>query len=77
MHNYEIAEYFSLLSKLMDIHGENPFKTKSYANAAFTLDKLTEPVTEMASAQLFSIRGIGEAIGKKYNKLLQLIILIY
>ncbi|MFN6245697.1 MAG: hypothetical protein ACK4V4_03265, partial [Sphingobacteriales bacterium] len=37
MHNYEIAEYFTLLSKLMDIHGENPFKIKSYSNAAFTL----------------------------------------
>ena len=70
MHNYEIAEYFSLLSKLMDIHGENPFKTKSYANAAFTLDKLTEPVTEMAPAQLFSIRGIGEAIGKKVQQII-------
>jgi DNA polymerase (family 10) len=70
MHNYEIAEYFSLLSKLMDIHGENPFKTKSYANAAFTLDKLTEPVTEMSPAQLFSIRGIGEAIGKKVQQII-------
>jgi DNA polymerase (family 10) len=70
MHNYEIAEYFSLLSKLMDIHGENPFKTKSYANAAFSLDKLTEPVTEMAPAQLFSIRGIGEAIGKKIQQII-------
>lgn len=70
MHNYEIAEYFSLLSKLMDIHGENPFKTKSYANAAFTLDKLTEPVTEMDPAQLFSIRGIGEAIGKKVQQII-------
>ena len=49
----------------MDIHGENPFKVKSYASAAFTLDKLTEPVTEMEAPQLFSIRGIGEAIGKK------------
>ena len=70
MHNYEIAEYFSLLSKLMDIHGENPFKTKSYANVAFTLDKLTEPVTEMAPAQLFSIRGIGEAMGKKIQQII-------
>lgn len=70
MHNYEIAEYFSLLSKIMDIHGENPFKIKSYANAAFTLDKLTDPITEMASAQLYSIRGIGEAIGKKIESII-------
>ena len=65
MHNYEIAEYFSLLSKLMEIHGENPFKIKSYANAAFTLDKLNDPVIDMTPQQLFSIRGIGEAIGQK------------
>jgi len=49
----------------MDIHGENPFKVKSYASAAFTLDKLSEPVVNLAPAQLYSIRGIGEAIGKK------------
>ena len=65
MHNYEIAEYFSLLSKLMEIHGENPFKIKSYSNAAFTLDKLNDPVMDMEPHQLFSIRGIGEAIGQK------------
>jgi DNA polymerase/3'-5' exonuclease PolX len=65
MHNYEIAEYFSLLSKLMEIHGENPFKIKSYSNAAFTLDKLNDPVIDMEPHQLFSIRGIGEAIGRK------------
>lgn len=65
MHNYELAEYFSLLSKLMEIHGENPFKIKSYANAAFTLDKLNEPVIDMEPHQLFAIRGIGEAIGQK------------
>ena len=65
MHNHEIAEYFSLLSKLMEIHGENPFKIKSYANAAFTLDKLNDPVVDMEPHQIFSIRGIGEAIGQK------------
>ena len=71
MHNYEIAEYFSLLSKLMDIHGENEFKIKSYANAAFTLDKLTEPVAEMSTNELFAIRGIGEAIGQKILQLIE------
>jgi len=53
MHNYEIAEYFSLLSKLMEIHGENPFKIKSYSNAAFTLDKLNDPVIDMEHINYF------------------------
>ena len=71
MHNYQIAEYFSLLSKLMEIHGENPFKIKSYSNAAFTLDKLNDPVIEMSPAQLYAVRGIGEAIGKKILEIIE------
>jgi DNA polymerase (family 10) len=70
MHNYEIEEYFTLLAKLMDIHGENEFKIKSYSNAAYTLDKLTEPVSDMSPSQLFAIRGIGEAIGKKIQEII-------
>jgi DNA polymerase (family 10) len=71
MHNYEIAEQFTLLGKLMDIHGENAFKIKSYTNAAYTLDKLTEPVSEMSADALFAIRGIGEAIGQKILQLIK------
>ena len=65
MDNYAIAENFSLLSKLMDIHGDNSFKAKSYSSAAFTIDRLTTPLAELAADQIFSIRGIGDAIGKK------------
>ena len=71
MHNYEIAEYFSLLAKLMDIHEENEFKIKSYSNAAYTLDKLTDPVVDMSPKDLFAIRGIGEAIGQKILQLIE------
>jgi DNA polymerase (family 10) len=70
MHNYEIQDYFTLLAKLMDIHGENEFKIKAYTNAAYTLDKLTEPVSDMSPSQLFATRGIGEAIGKKIQEIL-------
>ena len=39
MDNYTIADNFSLLAKLMDIHGENSFKTKSYSSASFAIEK--------------------------------------
>ena len=71
MHNYEIQDYFTLLAKLMDIHGENEFKIKAYSNAAYTLDKLTEPVSDMSPSQLFATRGIGEAIGKKIQEIIE------
>ena len=55
----------------MDIHGENEFKIKAYSNAAYTLDKLTEPVSDMSPSQLYATRGIGEAIGKKIQEILE------
>ena len=68
--NEYIAEQFSLLSKLMDIHGENSFKAKSYSVAAFTLDKLA-PVEGMPLEKVSAIRGIGESIGKKILEIQQ------
>ena len=49
----------------MDIHGENPFKSKSYANAAFQLDKLTVPLATLSPYQINGLKGIGETIGTK------------
>ncbi len=65
MDNYVIAENFSLLAKLMDIHGDNSFKAKSYASAAFTIDKLPTPLADLPAEKIFAIRGIGDTIGKK------------
>ncbi len=65
MDNYAIADNFSLLAKLMDIHGDNSFKAKSYSSAAFTIDKLPTPLVSLPHEKIFSIRGIGDAIGKK------------
>ena len=40
--NYQIADRFSLLSKLMDIHGEDAFKAKTYACLLYTSDAADE-----------------------------------
>ena len=69
MDNYEIAKQFSLLSKLMDIHEENSFKSKTYSIAAYKIDQLTVELQTLFPAQIFAINGIGEAIGKKILEL--------
>jgi DNA polymerase (family 10) len=69
MTNYEIADHFSLLSKLMDIHGENSFKAKSYGITAFNIEKLPKEISEMSDEELFSMKGIGEATGQKIKEL--------
>jgi DNA polymerase (family 10) len=69
--NYFIADQFSLLSKLMDIHGENSFKSKSYSIAAFNIEKLPVQLSTLSPAQIFALKGMGESTGKKVLEILQ------
>ena len=71
MDNYQIADSFSLLAKLTEIHGENSFKAKSYATAAFTIEKLPLPLSETPPEKIVGIKGIGESTAKKIVELLQ------
>ena len=70
MENAAIADNFSLLAKLMDIHGENSFKTKTYAVAAFNIDKLPGKLKDIFPDKIFQIKGIGESAGKKIMEML-------
>ncbi len=70
MKNEEIAEYFSAMSRLMDLHGEDSFRAKSYSIAAFTIERLPEEIEQMDDAHLFSIKGIGDRTGKKIRELI-------
>ncbi len=71
MDNSQIADNLSLLSKLMDIHGENPFKSKSFANAAFAIDKLPVQLSAIPKEKISAIKGVGESSAKKIIELLE------
>ena len=71
MDNYQIADVFSLLSKLMDINQENNFKAKSYASAAFNIEKLPLQLSETPKEKISEIRGIGESSAKKIIEILE------
>lgn len=71
MLNNEIADKFSLLSKLMDIHGENSFKSKSYSIASFNIEKIPDQLSEVEREKIFSYKGIGESVGKKIIEILE------
>ena len=70
MDNYAIADNFSLLAKLMDIHGENSFKSKTYSIAAFNIEKLPVQLKDTPRDKIFSLKGIGESVGKKVVEML-------
>lgn len=65
MDNSALADNFSLLSKLMDIHGENSFKTRTYSIAAYNIENLPTQLKDTPRDKLFSIKGIGESVGQK------------
>lgn len=69
--NSFVADQFSLLAKLMDIHSENSFKTKAYASAAFTIDKLPQQLSEIPVEKLSSIKGIGDSAAKKIHEIFE------
>jgi len=71
MDNAVIAGNFSLLSKLMDIHGDDAFRAKSYSIAAFTIDKLQKELVDMQPQEIFAIKGIGDRMGKRIIEVLQ------
>jgi len=70
MNNADIADHFSLLSKLMDINGENSFKSKTYSIAAFHIEKLEYPLAEADRNSIASIKGLGPSVAAKIIELL-------
>ncbi len=65
MENAAISDNFSLLGKLIDIHGEDSFKAKSYSSSSFTIDKLPVQLSTLTPEKIFSLKGIGQNTGKK------------
>lgn len=65
MSNKEIAAQFSLLSKLMDIHGKNSFKSKTYSIVSYKISQLTVDLQTLSFEKIAQINGIGDAIAKK------------
>lgn len=69
MTNKEYANNFQTLAKLMELHGENVYRIKSYTNAYRIIRGIAEPVDEMSLEQVKEVKGIGDAIGLKIQEL--------
>ncbi|ANI90686.1 histidinol-phosphatase [Arachidicoccus ginsenosidimutans] len=65
MTNKGIAANFKLLAQLMELYGDDSFKIKSYNNASRTIEKLPVELSSLQEEKIFSIVGIGKAIGNK------------
>jgi len=55
----------------MELHGENPFKIKSLASAAYKISKLPYPLAAKAPDEIEKIEGLGKSTAGKITELLQ------
>lgn len=70
MENKTISRTLRLLSQLMELQNENPFKIKSVANAAFKIDKLSFAIKDKTLEEIEKIDGLGKSISAKVLELL-------
>ena len=67
----DIADVLSEIAVLMELKGENPFKTRAYQSGARIVEGIEE--AELArlvtSGELQTIKGIGEALAQKITEL--------
>jgi len=78
MNKDQVAQILIEIGTLLELKGENPFKTRAYANAARTLEGLSEPLGKIISEdRLGEIKGVGEALQKKITELVTTGKLVY
>ena len=66
----EVAAVLSEIGTLLELKGENPFKTRAYHNAARILEGLSEPLEKIvAENRLGELKGFGEALQEKVTRL--------
>src|SRR5690606_27800175 len=65
-----IADHFALLSKLMDIHGENSFKSRTYSIAAYNIEQLDSVLSTMPRDVIPTLRGMNGSVGQKVMEML-------
>lgn len=67
---HEVAAILEEIAELLEIKGENPFKTRAYLNAARALESAEREIEDLVrTGELREIKGIGEKIAEKIETL--------
>lgn len=71
MDNKSIAKRFKLYGQLMELLGENPFRTKAITSAAFKIDKLPFAAEKASLEELSEQPGIGKSTAERIKLIIQ------
>lgn len=67
--NKDIIQILKLTASLLELHGENDFKVRSYNTAAYNLERVEAPVSDMSLDELSGIDGIGKGIAARIHEI--------
>lgn len=66
----DIIDILENIARLLELKGENPFKTRAYINGARALETLSEDLpTLVAEGRMEEVEGIGKALAEKISTL--------
>jgi DNA polymerase (family X) len=72
MNPQDVAEILEEIGVLLEIQGENPFKTRAYSNAARAIEKLEEPLDVLIQEdRLRGVKGLGDSTREKVEELVR------
>ncbi len=71
MDNQKIADILESTAKLLELHGDNPFKIKSYLNAVNKIERQEEKLEGKSKEELEKMDGIGKSLSQKIFQLMQ------
>ncbi|MBD3867034.1 MAG: DNA polymerase/3'-5' exonuclease PolX [Acidobacteria bacterium] len=72
MNRNEVAAALSEIGTLLELLGENPFKTRAYGNAARLIKSMDQDLpTLVEKGELDSLKGIGKALAEKITLLVR------
>ena len=61
----DIADALDITAKLLELHGENPFKVKAIASAAYKIGKTRIDLNNQSTDELTKIEGISKSLAEK------------
>lgn len=67
--NKALSRIFKRTAQLLELHGENKFKTGSYSNSSFQIGRMERPIIGLPQAELETIKGIGKSAAAKIVEL--------
>ncbi|HIG28442.1 MAG TPA: DNA polymerase/3'-5' exonuclease PolX [Verrucomicrobiales bacterium] len=72
MDQSRVAELLKEIGVLLELKGENQFKTRAYSSASRTVENLNESLEELVRTdRLSEIRGVGTALQEKIRELVE------